>query len=108
MAIYNNEQNPSNQSPSLRHDLQVGEETATPTIKQFEFTLLRAKVDEIIDRGFSDMWLLLDGEEIERDFANGTWRDGCAFAMVIGNQVCLLSSKLSVTNALLSVGVAMA
>ena len=107
MAIDYNEQNLTNQIPYLRPDLIVSEETATLAIKQFEFSHLRAKVDEIIDRGFNDMWLLLDGEEFERDFSKARWRDGRAFAMVIGDQVCLLSPKFSAINALLSVGVTM-
>ncbi|MBS1812801.1 MAG: hypothetical protein JST84_31835 [Acidobacteria bacterium] len=107
MAIDFNEQNPTNQIPYLRHDLTLGEETATVALKQFEFSPLRAKVDEIIDRGFSDMWLLLDGEEFDRDVSKGIWRDGRAFAMVVGDQVCLLGPKFSAINALLSVGVSM-
>jgi hypothetical protein len=93
--------------PVLHHDLSVDEIIAPPIIKPYEFSGLRAQVDEIIDRGFSDMWLLLDGEEFERDFASGIWRDGRAFAMVTGNQISLLSSKFSAINALLSVGVSM-
>lgn len=107
MAIDYNEQNLTNQIPYLRHDLTIGEEAPPLAIKQFEFSPLRAKVDEIIDRGFNDMWLLLDGEEFERDFSKGLWRDGRAFAMIIGDQVCLLSPKFSAINALLSVGVTM-
>ena len=107
MAIDYNEQNPTNQLPYVRHDVTIGDEPTARAIKQFEFSHLRAKVDEIIDRGFNDMWLLLDGEEFERDFAKGVWRDGRAFAMVIGDQVHLLSPKFSAINALLSVGVCM-
>lgn len=107
MAIDYNEQNLTNQIPYLQHDLTIGEDATPPAIKQFEFSLLRAQVDEIIDRGFNDMWLLLDGEEFDRDFSKGVWRDGRAFAMVIGDQVCLLSPKFSAINALLSVGVTM-
>ena len=107
MAIDYNEHNSTNQIPYLRHDLTIGEEKNALAVKQFEFSPLRAKVDEIIDRGFNDMWLLLDGEEFERDFASGIWRDGRAFAMVIDNQVHLLSPKFSAINALLSVGVTM-
>lgn len=107
MATQYNEQNPTDQIPFLQPDLPVGEETVLPSHQQFEFSLLRAKVDELIDRGLSDMWLLLDGEEFERDLMSGRWRDGHAFAMVIGNQVCLLRPKFSAINALLSVGVTM-
>ena len=107
MAIDYNEQNPTSQIPYVRHDVTTGDEPIIRTIKQFEFSPLRAKVDEIIDRGFNDMWLLLDGEEFERDFAKGVWRDGRPFAMVIGDQVHLLSPKFSAINALLSVGVSM-
>lgn len=108
MAMNNyNEPNVIPQIPMLRHDLTVGDEPAAVTLPSFEFTPLRAQVDELIDRGFNDMWLLLDGEEFDRDFSKGLWRDGRAFAMVIGDQVCLLSPKFSAINALLSVGVTM-
>jgi hypothetical protein len=107
MANIYNEEDLGYQMPPLHHDLKVDEDKNKPTMPPFEFSILRAKVDEIIDRGFSDMWLLLDGEEIERDFANGLWRDGRAFAMVTGDQISLLSSKFSALNALLSVGVSM-
>ncbi len=107
MAGYYEEQETNYQMPMLHHDLSVDEVIAPPTIKPFEFPGLRAQVDEIIDRGFSDMWLLLDGEEFARDFASGIWRDGRAFAMVTGDQISLLSSKFSAINALLSVGVTM-
>ncbi len=106
MAGYYEEQETSYSMPLLHHDLSVDEPLA-PAIKQFEFAGLRAQVDEIIDRSFSDMWLLLDGEEIERDFANGIWRDGRAIAMVTGDQISLLGSRFSAINALLSVGVSM-
>lgn len=107
MAGYYEKQETNNQIPILHHDLNADQPIVLPAIKPFEFTGLRAQVDEMIDRGFSDMWLLLDGEEIERDFMNGIWRDGRAFAMVMEDQVCLLSSKFSAINALLSVGVTM-
>lgn len=107
MAGYYEEQETSYQMPLLHHELSVDEAITSPPIKQFEFSGLRAQVDEIIDRGFSDMWLLLDGEEFDRDFASGIWRDGRAFAMVTGDQISLLSSKFSAINALLSVGVSM-
>lgn len=107
MAGYYEEQETSYQMPLLHHDLNVDEVLNSPSIKPFEFSGLRAQVDEIIDRGFSDMWLLLDGEEFERDFASGIWRDGRPFAMVTGNQISLLSPKFSAINALLSVGVTM-
>lgn len=107
MAGYYEEQETNNQIPILHHDLNADQHIVTAPIKPFEFTGLRAQVDEMIDRGFSDMWLLLDGEEIERDFTNGLWRDGRAFAMVMKDQICLLSSKFSAINALLSVGVSM-
>lgn len=107
MAGYYEEQETSYQMPLLHHDLSVDETISAPVIKQFEFSGLRAQVDEIIDRGFSDMWLLLDGEEMERDFASGIWRDGRAFAMVTGDQISLLGSRFSALNALLSVGVSM-
>lgn len=107
MAMNYNEQNAIPQIPYLRHDLLVGDEAAAVTRQKFEFTRLREQVDELIDRGFNDMWLLLDGEEFDRDFSKGIWRDGRAFAMVIGDQVCLLSPKFSAINALLSVGVSM-
>ncbi len=107
MAGYYEEQETSYQMPQLHHDLSVDETITPPLIKPFEFSGLRAQVDEIIDRGFSDMWLLLDGEEMERDFASGIWRDGRAFAMVTGDQISLLGSRFSALNALLSVGVSM-
>lgn len=78
-----------------------------PPLNPYEFTGLRAQVEELIDRGFSDMWLLLDGEEIDRDLSSGIWRDGRPFAMVTGDQISLLSPKFSAINALLSVGVTM-
>ena len=107
MAMNYNEQNEIPQIPSLRHDLLIGAEASAAPRQKFEFSPLRAQVDELIDRGFNDMWLLLDGEEFDRDFSQGVWRDGHAFAMVIGDQVCLLSPKFSAINALLSVGVSM-
>ncbi len=107
MAGSYEEQETNYQMPLVHHDLSVDEIAAPPTLKPFEFSGLRAQVDEIIDRGFSDMWLLLDGEEFERDFASGIWRDGRAFAMVTGDQISLLGSKFSAINALLSVGVSM-
>jgi hypothetical protein len=107
MAGSYEEQETSYQTPLLHHDLSVDEFIAPPTVKTYEFSGLRAQVDEIIDRGFSDMWLLLDGEEFARDFASGIWRDGRPFAMVTGDQISLLSSKFSAINALLSVGVSM-
>ena len=107
MAMNYNEQNALPQIPYLRPDLAVGDEPAVVTLQPFEFSPLRAQVDELIDRGFNDMWLLLDGEEFDRDFSKGLWRDGRAFAMVMGDQVCLLSPKFSAINALLSVGVTM-
>lgn len=105
MAMNYNEQHTTSQIPYLRHDLTVGHETKTVALPHYELSALRAQVDELIDRGFNDMWLLLDGEEFDRDFSKGLWRDGRAFAMVIGDQVCLLGPKFSAINALLSVGV---
>lgn len=74
-----------------------------------EFTVktlgLRAKVESVIQQGLSDMWLLIDGEDIiEDDLADMNLRDGRAFAMVSPNQVQLLGSKFSALNALRSVG----
>jgi hypothetical protein len=108
MAGHYEEQETSYQLPLLHHDLNQDETSVVVApVPSFEFSGLRAQVEELIDRGFSDMWLLLDGEEIERDFASGMWRDGRAFAMVTGDQISLLSSKFSALNALLSVGVSM-
>lgn len=107
MAGYYEELEANYQMPLLHHDINVDEPIVAAPVKQIEFTGLRAQVDELIDRGFSDMWLLLDGEEIDRDFAQGIWRDGRAFAMVTGDQISLLGPKFSALNALLSVGVTM-
>jgi hypothetical protein len=73
---------------------------------QLEPPILRAQVESVIRQGLSDMWLLLDGEEIVEDsLADLTWRDGRAFAMVSEDQVCLLGSKMFALNALRSVGI---
>ena len=108
MAGYYEEQETSYQLPLLHPDLSQDEpNVVVAPVPSYEFAGLRAQVEELIDRGFSDMWLLLDGEEFERDFASGIWRDGRAFAMVTGDQISLLSPKFSAINALLSVGVSM-
>ncbi len=108
MAGYYEEQETSYQLPLLHPDVSHDEPSvAVVPAQSFEYSGLRAQVEELIDRGFSDMWLLLDGEEFERDFASGIWRDGRAFAMVTGDQISLLSPKFSAINALLSVGVSM-
>ena len=66
---------------------------------------LRAKVESVIQQGLSDMWLLIDGEDIiEDELADMNLRDGRAFAMVSANQVYLLGSKFSALTALRSVG----
>jgi hypothetical protein len=108
MAGYYEEQETSYQLPLLHHELSQGEPSVVVApVPSYEFSGLRAQVEEVIDRGFSDLWLLLDGEEIERDFASGIWRDGRPFAMVTGDQISLLGPKFSAINALLSVGVSM-
>ena len=107
MAVHYEELETSHPIPVV-HQERSADTLVTPTlVKPLEFTGLRAQVDELIDRGFSDMWLLIDGEEFERDFASGIWRDGQPFAMVTGGQVNLLGSRFSALNALLSVGVSM-
>ena len=107
MAVHYEEQETNQPIPVVHRELSA-DTLITPTlVKPFEFTGLREQVDEIIDRGFSDMWLLIDGEEFERDFASGIWRDGQPFAMVTGGQVSLLGPRFSALNALLSVGVSM-
>jgi hypothetical protein len=73
---------------------------------RLEPVVLRAQVESVIRQGLSDMWLLLDGEEIIEDgVADANWRDGRAFAMVSDDQVCLLGSKVFALNALRSVGI---
>jgi len=74
--------------------------------EQAQPILLRAKVESVIRQGLSDMWLLLDGEEIlDEGLADMSWRDGRAFAMVSPDQVQLLGSKVYALNALRSVGI---
>lgn len=108
MASTYEEQEITQPIPHLRQDLSADEAIiATPLRGQYDVSGLRAQVDDLIDRGFSDMWLLIDGEEIDRDFAQGIWRDGRPFAMVTGDQISLLGPKFSALNALLSVGVSM-
>jgi hypothetical protein len=74
--------------------------------RRIEPVVLRAQVESVIRQGLSDMWLLLDGEEIVEDgLADLNWRDGRAFAMVSDDQVCLLGSKVFALTALRSVGI---
>ncbi len=107
MSSYLNQTEPIYQIPNLRHDIKVEDEPTGKASPQFEYTLLRAQVDEIIDQGLNDMSLLINGEEMDTRYPEGIWKDGKAFAMVNGNQVNLLGSKFSAMNALLSVGIAL-
>ena len=47
MAGYYEEQEPNYQIPLLHHDLSVDELTTPPPVKPFEFTGLRAQIDEL-------------------------------------------------------------
>lgn len=79
---------------------------ASETGPQPAIPVLRDRVESVIQQGLSDMWLLLDGEEIiEDELANLSWRDGRAFAMVSPDQVHLLGSRFCALSALRSVGI---
>ena len=78
-----------------------------PPQVRFEYAKLRTRVNAIIEKGLNDMWLLIDGEEMDTSWEKGLWKDGKAFAMVNGDQVSLLGSRFSAVNALLSVGISM-
>lgn len=103
MGNYHDQGNETNQIPHLHKALKADGDVITPPPRKFEYSILRAQVDEIIAQGFNDMWLLIDGEEM--DYSNGIWRDGKAFAMVTGDQISLLGPRFSAVNALLSVGI---
>ena len=77
-----------------------------PLGQPVESVRLKHQVDSLIERGLVDMWLLLEGEEIEFGPSSSCWQDGRAFAMVMGDQVYLLSRKASAVSALRSVGLA--
>lgn len=80
----------------------LAEDKAMP----FEFPKLREKVDSIIDQWFTDMWLLLSGEELNASSLELP-KDGHAFAMICGGQLHLLESRFSAMNRLRSVGLDM-
>ena len=75
---------------------------------QLESLRLRDKVDSIIEQWLVDLWLLLSGEELGSASPFVMERDGHALAMVCGDQLRLLGSKLSAFNAPRSVGIEMA
>lgn len=78
-----------------------------PAPARFEYAKLRTRVNAVIEKGLNDMWLLIDGEEMDTSWEKGIWKDGKAFAMITGDQVSLLGSRFSAVNALLSVGISM-
>ncbi len=72
---------------------------------QFESPKIQGKVDAVIHEWFTDLWLLIAGEEMRDEAPLRTERDGRAFAMLCDGQLRLLESKPSALNALYSVGV---
>jgi len=74
---------------------------------QLELPKLRDKVDSIIHEWFTDMWLLISGEEMEDESSFEIEKDGHALAMICGGQMRLLGSKVSALHKLRSVGVEM-
>lgn len=64
---------------------------------------LRAEIDSMIEQGMTDLWLLLTGEGLGASPYRRN-RDGNAFAMLFDGQIHLLGPKLSVLDALRSVG----
>jgi hypothetical protein len=63
------------------------------------------QVDSIIQRWLVDLWLLSTGEEADTGSPFAREKDGEAFAMVCGGQLCLLKSKPSTVDALRWVGI---
>jgi hypothetical protein len=74
---------------------------------QLEPPVVPNKIDSIIHQWFTDLWLLISGEEIDDEEALAIKKDGQAFAMVCGGQMRLLGSRVSALDALRSVGVEM-
>ena len=72
---------------------------------QLEEPKVQGKVDAVIHEWFTDLWLLITGEEMRDDVPFRIKKDGRAFAMLCGGQLRLLESKPSALNALHSVGV---
>ena len=72
---------------------------------QFEEPKVQGKVDAVIHEWFTDLWLLITGEEMSDEAPFMAKRDGRAFAMLCGGQLRLLESKPSALDALHSVGV---
>ena len=72
---------------------------------QLESPKIEGKVDAVIHEWFTDLWLLITGEEMSDDAPFRIKRDGRAFAMLCGGQLRLLESKPSALDALHSVGV---
>jgi len=92
---------------AARDEMLGGNLLADEKAVQFDFPKLRDKVDSIIDRWFTDLWLLISGEELDAS-SFALHKDGQAFAMVLGGQMHLLESRFSALNTLRSVGLDMA
>jgi hypothetical protein len=74
---------------------------------QLEPPQVRGKVDAAIHEWFTDLWLLITGEEMREEATYTRLKDGHPLAMFCGGQLRLLESKLSARNMLRSVGVEM-
>ncbi len=105
MGNYDNQQQPNTAHTILHQGHSTPIDEPKFVAPKFDYSLLRAQIDEIIHQGLNDMWLLINGEEMDTHFNQGIWYDGKAFAMINNGQVNLLGSRFSALNALLSVGI---
>ncbi len=92
----------------LNLDSTVGNTTSLENkVPQVRLPQGRAEVDSIIDRWFTDLWLLSTGEEVNGASTSTFERDGQALAIICNGQMQLLTSPLSTLGVLRSVGIEM-
>jgi hypothetical protein len=68
---------------------------------------LRERVNLIIHEGFTDMWLLLTGEELDDLEGFNHTSEGRPMAMFWGGQMRILTSRFSALGALRDLGIDM-
>ena len=97
--------------PGSKHEVVELEHRSRPHTSRddrptpLESPQVQGKVDAIIHEGFTDLWLLITGEEMPDYTPRLASRDGRAFAMFYDGQLRLLESKPSALEALYTVGV---
>jgi hypothetical protein len=98
MVRADNKEEARKKDKALSHHLSANDQTLLPRLE------MKEKVDSLIEQGFTDLWLLITGEELDGNSPR-LKKSGSPLALVYGGQLRLLGSKVAALDTLRSVGV---